>query len=110
VYWAFQTTWQYNHAFKLGTLLKFRESLQLKPEAPLNILFVNPVHSENYRKRAKDDYLVKGERVDKPLLDCKKEVLLDAAGVSAMWSNTHIYVAYPKGEKWQDAIRACLQE
>ena len=105
-YWAFQTTWRHNHAFKLGTLLRFRKLLKLNPADSLNILFVNPIHTETYIQRSKLGYLLKGERLNKPLRNHKQKVLLDENGVADMWNHTHIYVARPKGGDWRAAIKA----
>ena len=105
VWWAFQTTWQIDHAFKLATLLKFRNILGLSHKEPLNILFVNPSHADKYKRRSKDKYLVGGTgAIDKPILDSNGQNLLNANEVAIMWNNTNIYVACPI-EGWKEAIR-----
>ena len=112
VVWAFQTTWQTDHAFKLSTLLGFRNYLELSPQDPLKLVFVNPVKATTYTNRAKKAYLAKGEKLDKPIT--KKEggkvrILLDEKSVQTMWNNTAIYAASPKGLTWQQAIRKALE-
>jgi hypothetical protein len=111
VVWAFQTTWQTHHAFKLSTLLRFRNYLDLSPKDPLKLVFVNPVKATTYKNRAKEAYLAKGEKLGKPIMkkeDRKVRILLDAKGVQTMWNNTEIYVASPKNLTWQHAIRKAL--
>mmetsp|Transcript_35262 Transcript_35262/g.85347 ORF Transcript_35262/g.85347 Transcript_35262/m.85347 type:complete len:628 (-) Transcript_35262:248-2131(-) len=108
-YWAFQTTWQKSHAFKLRTLYETRQKLGLVHDAELRILFVNPDHFPTYVGRAKNQYLVKGEQTDRPLLKNACETLLDAQAVANMWENTHIYVARPEDGKWNEAVETLIQ-
>ena len=108
VYWAFQTTWQYDHAFKLRTLRSFRDRFSLPIEKTLNILFVNPKYTGTYARRHRDKYLAKGEDLSKPILDSKKRVLMRAQDVATMWKNTRIFVAFPKDKDWHQAIRSVL--
>lgn len=107
-YWAFQTTWQYDHAFKLRTLRSFRDGLKLPIGKTLNILFVNPKHTGTYVRRRRDKYLAKGEDISKPILDSKKKVLMRAQDVATMWNNTRIFVAFPKDQDWHQAISSAL--
>ena len=110
VYWAFQTTWQYDHTFKLRTLRSCREELSLSSEKTLNILFVNPKYTGAYVQRHRDKYLAKGEDPSKSILDGtnKRRVLMAAKDVATMWKNTRIFVAYPKDNDWHEAIRSAL--
>jgi len=105
---AFQTTWRSDHAFKLGTLKKFRDRLKLSSADRLNLLFVNPEYTNTYQSRHRDKYLAKGEDPNKPILDSTKTVLLSAQDVATMWNNTRIFVAFPKGKDWHGAIRKAL--
>ena len=108
VYWAFQTTWQYDHAFKLRTLRSFRDGLSLPIDKTLNILFVNPRYNGVYATRHRDKYLAKGEDPGKPILDNKKRVLMTAQDVVTMWENTRIFVAFPNDKDWHQAISSAL--
>ena len=108
VYWAFQMTWHYQHPFKLATLHAFRAKLGLTASDPLNIVFVNPVHAQTYWQRNKKAYLAKGEQLGQPILNHKKRTLMEATDVDQMWANTHIFVAFPKDDDWQRAIRDIL--
>lgn len=108
-YWAFQTTWQYEHAFRLVTLLEFRKKLGLHVNDPLNVAFLNPVHGETYWKRDKDSYLAKGERLTQPIMNSKSETILGQTDVARMWANTHIFVAFPQDNNWEGAIRKWLK-
>ena len=107
-YWAFQTTWQQSHAFKLRTLRSFREKLKLPLEATLNILFVNPACKSTYERRHRDKYLAKGEDTSSPIVDSKNNVLMPAANVATMWMNTRIFIASPKNDDWHRAIKSVL--
>jgi hypothetical protein len=110
LYWAFQTTWQNDHAFKLCTLRSCREKLRLSCEQTLNILFVNPKYTNAYVQRHRNKYLAKGEDPSKPIWDgtIKRRVLMEAKDVATMWENTRIFVAYPKSNDWHDAIRSAF--
>lgn len=109
MYWACQTSWPTDHACKPVTLWAFRVRLGLGPGDPLNLLFVNPEKAETNRKRIKANYLEKGKRPDKPLKNSKKEIVLNASDVALMWKNTHIFVAFPEGTIWEEAIRKYLE-
>lgn len=62
----------------------------------LSICFGNSTHGEGYWKREKAKYLMKGERLDEPILNNKKDIILEAVGVARiMWDNTHIFVESP---------------
>ena len=108
VYWAFQTTWQKDHAFKLRTLRSFRVELNLPIDVVLNILFVNPAYATTYANRDRDKYLARGEDVSKDILDSKKQVLMCAQDVATMWNHTRVFVAFPEDNDWQKAIRNAL--
>ena len=110
VWYAFQTTWQYDHAFKLLTLFEFRKKLGVDVNEKVNLLFVNPTYADSYRKRAKDKYLAKGERASSQIENHRKEVLMTADNVTKMWENTSILVASPKDNNWTDAIKKCLEK
>ena len=107
-YWAFHTTWQHYHAFKLRTLQSFREFLRLPLEATLNILYVNPACQSTYERRHRDTYLAKGEDTSSPIVDRKNKVLMPAANVATMWINTRIFIAFPKNDDWHTAIQSVL--
>ena len=108
VYWTVQTTWQRDYAFKLRTLLSLRTRLNLNLDVVLNILFVNPAHHTTYENRHRSDYLAKGELVSKDILDSKKRLLMPAHDVAIMWKNTRVFVAFPKDNDWQNAIKTAL--
>ena len=108
---AFQTTHQISHAFKLHTLWNFREKVGAGVEGTLNLYYVNPKRVKEYKNRAKDNYLASSERSFGPLFvgkKKKKQQLLDAVSVQRMWDNTHIFVAYPQKNDWQEAIKTWL--
>lgn len=109
IFWAFQTTWQYDHAFKLRTLRSFRNRLVIPLHGTLKILFVSPAHTDTYVSRHRDNYLAKGEDINKLILDSKKNILMSAEDVGSMWENTEIFVAFPKDKKWVEAIRSALE-
>ena len=108
VCWTFQTTWQRNHAFKLGTLRLFRNKLGLSVTDSLNIVFVNPAYTQTYANRDRNNYLAKGENARKAILDSMKQVVMPAEDVAIMWENTRIFVAVPEGGDWLAAIRKAL--
>jgi hypothetical protein len=110
VWYAFQTTWRYDHAFKLLTLFEFRQKLGIDVHEKVNLHFVNPTHADSYRKRAKEKYLAKGECADSQIENHRKEVLMTADNVTKMWENTNIFVASPEHNDWATAIANCLEK
>ena len=111
VCWAFQTTWQESHAFKLSTLFSFREKIGLAEEGNLNILFVVPPDKlDIYRRRPKEKYLLKGEDANKPIRDpIKGTIILEPTKVTQMWDSTNIFVAFPE-HNWESALKTLIQE
>ena len=69
---------------------------------------MNPAHHITYENRDRGDYLAKGELVSKDILDSKKRVLMPAHDVATMWENTRVFVAFPKDNDWQKAIKTAL--
>ena len=105
---AFQTTWQKDHAFKLRTLRLFRDMLGLLITQTLNICFVNPNYTDTYARRPRNNYLAKGEDPSKPILDSNKNELMTGPQVGTMWGNTRILVALPEDKDWHRAITSVL--
>lgn len=107
--WAFQTTWQDSHAFKLSTLWSFRNKIGYDETKRLNILYVVPPDKlDTYRKRSKLKYLARGEMLDRPILEQKKEVLT-ADKARTMWNSTNIFVAFPEKNDWHASVEAWLK-
>jgi len=95
--WAFQTTWQESHAFKLSTLWSFRQKIGASEKEKLNLLFVVPPGKRmTYAKQKKEKYLLTGETIKNPILNRKNgSVLLSVERVREMWDNAYVFVAYP---------------
>ena len=111
VCWAFQTTWQLTHDFKLCTLKTFRDEIGATFDQELNIVFiVPPSRYKQYKARPKDAYLSKNENPNSAIYDPNNEtsVVMVAADVKRMWDNTNICVAQPK-EAWPKAIQKFLE-
>ena len=107
--WAFQTTWQDSHAFKLSTLWSFRNRIGSDETKQLNIPYVVPSDKlDTYRRRSKVQYLARGETLDRPILEQKKEVLT-ADRARTMWNNTNIFVAFPEANDWHKSVEAWLK-
>ncbi|CAB9527066.1 crinkler (CRN) family protein [Seminavis robusta] len=108
-WWGFQTTWQRNHPFKLRTLQTFRNKIGADETTVVNILYVLPTTEKMnaYTKRAKVEFLDKGENLLEPIKENTREVL-SAEKVRSMWENTNIFVSYPAAKDWRNALETWI--
>lgn len=108
--WGFQTTWQQSHPFRLATLWSLRQKLGLDETNTLNIVYVMADEKtlECYRNRSKIQYLVKGQNEKKAITNDKNKEVLSATKVKTMWDNTKIFVGYPRGMCWREALETWL--